>query len=557
MSNPTAISRGVGVGGEDIVASTKRNGNSGSSFLGCLCRPQHPNDTGVVTGSAAQSMTNSKGVVSSSSTTKATNRSIPTNNSREHEKPPKQPQTKVKLPIRPSINSHNNSKTGRDIPMIPSPPSDDATPLTSNRKSMNGGGGAGGSGSNSNYNTSMLSTAEIPSNNKSQRNLLMMNKKKKNINQGQYDASPADMNKIVLQEIGTSVPAPIDTPTDTTETTHDAGDMDDTNQPHRRVVSYYPNNVQENVKLMRDYYEQQAFVQTPSGSRSYEDATETTVDEEVTESSNVDNDDITKKNALRVDCQDDPFESAYAVWYRKGLLKWRPKSVPHSELSSGQHPMFNFDDSEKSDINHINGDPVTAVPMETQSESIDLIVVDVPVASHIMTSTDIDMDESKSTKLEHMDDVAMTKSLLQKYHNSSSQHMLCVNCQKDMTLKTIQVVKCIHCQQELYCSLFCRGNDRYQHSMTCPAQHQQKSFSSPESIKSTTQQNTPNRSMHVVVDENDISSRSNSYKKSRQAPMISLFGPNNSSSNSKTNLDASTSTTTGLSSRRLTTAFCT
>jgi hypothetical protein len=421
---------------------------------------------------------------------------------------------------------------------------------------MNGGGaGAGGNTNNysSNNNNYIESNTDMSTNN----HMLQQKpiQKKKTINF--YDESPAVMNKVVLQEIDTI----LSNPTDITDITQESGNIhnNDTNQQQqqRRAVSYYPNTVQENVKLMRDYYEQQAFIPTPSGSRSYEDLTETTVDEDNTESSNLDNDDITKSNTLRVDCQNDPYESAYAVWYRKGLLKWRPKSVPHNELpivlsSSGQeHRLFTFDENE----NHTKD-----IPTVTQSHSVDLIVVDV---SQPKNNTVQQNDEDTKSKNEDMDEVAKTKSLLQKYRNSSSHHTLCINCQKDMSLKTIQIVKCIHCQQELYCSLFCRGNDRYQHSMTCPAQQQQKqskSLSSLETIKATTIPTTPNRNKHVVLDENDISSRSNSYKKSRQAPMVSLFGPNGSGDKNKNSnghhlVVPSTTTGTVLSARRLTTEF--
>jgi hypothetical protein len=111
-------------------------------------------------------------------------------------------------------------------------------------------------------------------------------------------------------------------------------------------TSYYPNHVQDNIKAMRDYYES-AFT-SPTPRPSMEDATETTEEEDITESAN-------EATLLRVDCREDPFESAYVVWYQKGLLKWRPKSMPHRELDDAPS-QFTFavtkdDDNDTAPIN--------------------------------------------------------------------------------------------------------------------------------------------------------------------------------------------------------------
>jgi hypothetical protein len=98
--------------------------------------------------------------------------------------------------------------------------------------------------------------------------------------------------------------------------------------------------VDENIKAKRDYYEQHAF-SSPSHSRSQEggDTTEST-EEDITESTYLEE----EMPSLRIDCQDDPFEKAYVVWYQKGLLKWRPQSMPHGQLTEQEkEEPFSFD----------------------------------------------------------------------------------------------------------------------------------------------------------------------------------------------------------------------
>ena len=599
---------------------------SGGGFLGCFCRPKHLEDTGVYTASSTTNGTTAS-------------RSIPTVTGTER---PRTGAATSTLPPRNSSGSSNrqngtkhiirkshNGDVHRDSSLIPSPPSDDATPLISNRKvGSGGGGGGGGSGSSSSTNILSLPTSHSSSSSSSSQALPPSSKpkpkKSMNIKEGtkivlikaeKHPSTTTGNHQEHHQMQSSASPwstehpvRPNDDDDTETEASNATTPPEASSSSSRKSVSYYPNHVQDNVKVMRDYYEQQAFISsagTSSGSRnnSYEDMTESTV-EDITESSSAMDDLLAISNSnqptlLRVDCQNDPYESAYAVWYRQGLLKWRPKSVPHSERPTSQEEdssAFGFDLPKNDETNTSNVDLVI-VPAASSQQPIQKYATELSPNINVENKVENDIihnnnqnDLSTATMTSNeKDDITTSRSVLEKYRSSTTKTVSCQNCQKDMSsLKTIQMIKCTHCQQELYCSVFCRGNDRYTHSMACPAQPPSSSSSSVQSpavamstttttTMNTTATMTPKQSRRYdthengsswsntavdVLDENSTS-RSNSYKKSRQVPMVSLFGvthhlSTSGSTNSGMNSQKTSSTTnmdTTLSARRLTTEF--
>ena len=599
---------------------------SGGGFLGCFCRPKHLEDTGVYTASSTTNGTTAS-------------RSIPTVTGTER---PRTGAATSTLPPRNSSGSSNrqngtkhiirkshNGDVHRDSSLIPSPPSDDATPLISNRKvGSGGGGGGGGSGSSSSTNILSLPTSHSSSSSSSSQALPPSSKpkpkKSMNIKEGtkivlikaeKHPSTTTGNHQEHHQMQSSASPwstehpvRPNDDDDTETEASNATTPPEASSSSSRKSVSYYPNHVQDNVKVMRDYYEQQAFISsagTSSGSRnnSYEDMTESTV-EDITESSSAMDDLLAISNSnqptlLRVDCQNDPYESAYAVWYRQGLLKWRPKSVPHSERPTSQEEdssAFGFDLPKNDETNTSNVDLVI-VPAASSQQPIQKYATELSPNINVENKVENDIihnhnqnDLSTATMTSNeKDDITTSRSVLEKYRSSTTKTVSCQNCQKDMSsLKTIQMIKCTHCQQELYCSVFCRGNDRYTHSMACPAQPPSSSSSSVQSpavamstttttTMNTTATMTPKQSRRYdthengsswsntavdVLDENSTS-RSNSYKKSRQVPMVSLFGvthhlSTSGSTNSGMNSQKTSSTTnmdTTLSARRLNTEF--
>lgn len=65
------------------------------------------------------------------------------------------------------------------------------------------------------------------------------------------------------------------------------------------------------------------------------------------------------------------------------------------------------------------------------------------------------------------DDAAL---LLQKFHQHGKIQN-CATCGKDTSLQ-IAMVPCNYCTLPLYCSVYCRGNDRYKHAATCAGSQQ-------------------------------------------------------------------------------------
>ena len=246
--------------------------SSSSSWLGCLCRPQHPDATGVAV--APRSLM---------------------------DPPPKVPPTTTTESVRPSRvafvpkknPSHLRNDPQQQIPMIPSAPSDDATPVMNNLRKR--GGSKRGSPL---LPPEPLLTAPFQA--AEEEGLLFAN-----------PSSDSSFMKPTVSE-----------------------ESNDSKGSRKSRPSYYPNHVQENIKAKREYYEQHAFT-SPRLPCAAEDTTEST---DVTDSTDAD---ALTEPTLRVDCQEDPFESAYVVWYHKGLLKWRPKSMPAAEMD-GTQPHFTF-----------------------------------------------------------------------------------------------------------------------------------------------------------------------------------------------------------------------
>jgi len=180
--------------------------------------------------------------------------------------------------------------------------------------------------------------------------------------------------------------------------------------------------VQENVKAKMEWFES-AFGAPPGDAAvskpkthgiKHTEVLDVTETEEMTESevglvrSGSDSETTVK------DCDNDPYEYAYKVWYQKGLLKWRPNSIVPDPDEAGKDLMM-----DSSTIREISLSPSD-------------------------------------------DDAAL---LLQKFHQHGKIKN-CATCGKDTSLQ-IAMVPCNYCTEPLYCSVYCRGNDRYKHAATC------------------------------------------------------------------------------------------
>ena len=184
--------------------------------------------------------------------------------------------------------------------------------------------------------------------------------------------------------------------------------------------------VQENVKAKMEWFES-AFGAPPGDAASkpkthgikHTEGLDVSETEEMTESevglvrSGSDSETTVK------DCDNDPYEYAYKVWYQKGLLKWRPNSIVPDPDEGGKDLMM-----DSSTIREISLSPSD-------------------------------------------DDAAL---LLQKFHQHGKIQN-CATCGKDTSLQ-IAMVPCNYCTLPLYCSVYCRGNDRYKHAATCAGSQQ-------------------------------------------------------------------------------------
>jgi hypothetical protein len=376
----------------------------GGGFLRKLfaCRPQRPADTGVVVNEQTRDKLST---VSAPNGTTAT---------REPSANVKSTEDGKVLKNRTSTE-RKSAKNGapRDLPamLTPPPPSDEVTPVTSNRKSPHGS-------------KTMLSNSTSAADRLEQ--VLSGGS-----THGKEGLPPIDF----MDELESSIQQAA------TETSENSLASD------RKAYPTFHNtrHLQEKIKA-----KQQLFEGTfTSANNNPVDVTESTAD--LTETSMSGTDDLNVQhipsgNEQIVDCENDPWEAAYAVWYRKGLLKWRPKSV---EVA----PSFSAVEDEVD----ISG-----------SSSLDLVIVEPTdsVTNPIQSAN----GEDVSAKEETDDDET---ALLRKFRSKPADKV-CANCSKDTSL-TIELVCCVQCKQDLYCSLFCRGNHRYKHAPDCtPLQSQQK-----------------------------------------------------------------------------------
>jgi MYND finger len=375
----------------------------GGGFLSRLfsCRPQHPADTGVVVNEQTRDKL-SNGSAHRGGTTAIREPSANVKSTEDGKV--------LKTMTSTERKAAKNGTTPRDLPamLTPPPPSDEVTPITSNRKSPHG-------------NKSMLSNSTSAADRLEQ--VLSGGS-----TYGREGLPPVDF----IDELESSIQQAA------TETSENSLASD------RKAYPTFHNTrpMQENIKA-----KQQLFEGTYTSANNPVDATESTAD--VTETSIGGMDDlnvqqIPSSNEKIVDCENDPWEGAYAVWYRKGLLKWRPKSVDVAPSVSATE-----------DEVDISG-----------SSSLDLVIVD--PAESVTNPAQSANGEDVSTN-EETDETA----LLRKFRSKPADKV-CANCGKDTSL-TLELVRCVQCKQDLYCSLFCRGNHRYKHAPDCtPLQSQQK-----------------------------------------------------------------------------------
>lgn len=346
---------------------------SGGGFFSkfCVCRPQRPEDTGV--------LVPPQSVSTSAAETKKGKKSF----------------------------KSAYGKKLREVPMVPSPPSDEATPTTSNRKSVDKREQHDSNGGDP-TSTRLLKLVHV--------------KNSPSCFIDELEASSA--NDSAAEAAG--------------------GAIDGRRKSYPSFHNTHP--VQENVKAKLELFEN-AFSPV-----SQLESTETT--EDLTENS--DTDSFRKVRPTPswdepvVDCDNDPWEPAYALWYRKGLLKWLPKSVmaEHEvEIATAAKVL-------------ISEDAVASIPAALSDDGID----DLATVKPSTESPEKSFLVEKLTPADgNVDDAA---AMLMKYRSKPAT--ACANCGKD-TSSTIELVRCGQCKQEVYCSIFCRGNDRYNHATRCRA----------------------------------------------------------------------------------------
>jgi MYND finger len=362
--------------------------SAGGGFLSrlFLCRPRHPEDTGVL---------------------------IQRNSSKA---------------------ANLEKKKSKEFPFLPSPPSDEATPITSNRKSFDNG-----CSSIRTKNSSIPASTrlhEVTTANSPSADFM-----------GELEASVKEKKSSVNGASGEN--------------------KKDGRKSYPSFHNTHP--AQENVKAKLEWF-QHAFSspqnQRPDTTESTDDLTENYADEDFLIIRQVPSGD-----EAVVDCGDDPFERAYALWYRKGMLKWRPKSVA-AEVDAGSVNAAAKTGNEV-EVNQVaesseiaRGEAADTIADEiTTGDSIDLIIVEREEGTlPVEKSTPFVPLEGALNKMNE-DDAA----LLMKYRNKVDR--TCAACKKDTSF-VIELVRCLQCKEELYCSIFCRGNDRYNHAVSCSALNQ-------------------------------------------------------------------------------------
>lgn len=371
---------------------TKKRGGFFSKFFS-PCRPQRPEETGV----AVSNSSSRQGEAAASAEKKK--KSVNAIKGSSQKKKSKNAATK------------SGANAARDIPLIPNPPSDEATPITSNRKSLDQ---QQGDKKHSTTSSSMTASTRL-----------------------EQVVSAKSPSSNFIDELEASV-----------KEAATSGNNNRGAKPYPSFQNNYP--VHEKVKAKHDWFEK-AFASPPDVA----DSTEST--EECTENSTGETDDfrilrpVPSGDEPIVDCGNDEWEHAYAVWYHMGLLKWRPKSV--------------VAENEAAPVN-VASSSLAAAKVEFIEEPEDVIATE--------GSIDLEIVERKESlaveKAEPVESVAKEAVddavLLMKYRSKPAT--ACANCGKDTSF-TIELVRCLQCKQDLYCSVFCRGNDRYNHAVSCSA----------------------------------------------------------------------------------------
>lgn len=349
----------------------------------------------------------------------------------------------------------SEKKKTRKFPFLPPPPPDELTPITSNRKSFDNGDPA-------------VSNVETPISDS---------------NHLQEIVTPKSSSADFIDELEASV---VKASTKGRKSAANEAHVKEEKVGRKSYPSFHNTHpVQENVKAKLEWFEH-AFSspqsQTPEDTT--EDSTETSTDDVrlIRQVPSCGDEPV-------VDCENDPYERGYAVWYRKGLLKWRPKSVMEEEARAAANAavlstpevdasattataLFREATLEKNDHDNQVHSRVELSESEatkddasatTTKDCIGLMGVEISVFPLSAEKSSISVPPEKALHDQEADDAA---TLLFKYRNKVEK--TCAACGKDTSF-IIKQVRCMHCKEELYCSIFCRGNDRYKHAVSCSA----------------------------------------------------------------------------------------
>lgn len=240
-----------------------------------------------------------------------------------------------------------------------------------------------------------------------------------------------------------------------------------------------------------------------------------------------------------------PFEAAYRFWHSKGLLSFVPDSIKEAQkmhrdendwatfsqnpgkdafaartqnkkqqkrtscpptpkperplppaISSGeifkQSPIAskkldfaNLSNPEKRGKSTINGTPESArgrlaTPPSTQSKA------SIPESGSAG-------NERRDLKLRSNSRKRSTQVL----PPPRSKQEDCASCGSQIVTR----VRCVHCKHTVYCSMFCRGNDRYKHASICSKQYCPTSTPNEQATRCPVQESSPSWKKRVSVDE--------------------------------------------------------
>jgi hypothetical protein len=228
--------------------------------------------------------------------------------------------------------------------------------------------------------------------------------------------------------------------------------------------------------------------------------------------------------------EEDPFEKAYRFWYAKGILSFVPQSIQDgvkndvvtdenmdwanltTDSSKAAPPAQKGNSAEEKRTKALLPPPrsvttpaktknpfppsplrsqkLQASPNDTAARRLDLTSApkqqpSTPLstgASPVSSSLSRGGDRSLPGKLNqykqgpHVKDIKpRSNSQTPRSNNgkeqpapslrSSKQQEDCAACGSVVVTR----VRCVHCKEAVYCSMFCRGNDRYKHAVVCTA----------------------------------------------------------------------------------------